>query len=458
MALDSKITIVYGLRSVGGTSDLYQIDGPYSLDKSFDHFRLTFNVVVVATGHDALFAAADALEDDFRKRDQSLTITIDTSTWTYTEGVDLLNVVSTLSKTGDPETDRGYSRGYTVVIEGVLPADDASPETGLRDIGFVVNFEPGRQRVLTMSGVYTATTTEPSAEANYTSTTGGDAEAITFLAAYAGATFELVDEQYEYDRLNAICQFSRQYSELLANQSESSLDDTEIRDHRLTFTDLSTHPGDSQSGVIRMRRVVGTYDCAIDIEQTTDMQTVFVSKVEPHIKALFEANFEPTVFAVENKRVSYDETTKRLSVSIQFLYQVTDGTDVVEVSESMAYRERRELDYTPLHSQDELASIIDVGWAMVERISSRTVVVVGAMNPKRRIGAQESVGVAGPIRKAGGGEDSGPGVKKSGWNLISSTSQTTDQWMGDPAETQIRMTVLVETVVERFNTLPSRGR
>ena len=274
MALDSKITIVYGSRTVGGSSDLYQIDGPYSLDKSFDHLRLTFNVVVVASSFAALQTAADDLEDDFRKRDQTFTITIDSSTWTYTEGVDILNVVSTLSKTGDPETDRGFSRAYTIVVEGILPADDASPETGLRDIGFTVDFESGRQHILTINGTYTATATRAASSANYLNANGADAEAATFLATFSG-TFELVDEQYTSDRLDAITQFSRQYVELLVNQSQATLDDTQIRDHKITFTDLSTHPGDSQESIHRMRRVVATYDCAIDIEITTDMQAVF---------------------------------------------------------------------------------------------------------------------------------------------------------------------------------------
>ena len=457
MAIDNPFTLTYGSFAVGGTSDKYLLHGPYVLDKSFSGLRLVFDVIVVATSYSTLQSFSDALETAYRARDQSLVISLDGSTWTYSSGTTILNSTATLSKTGDRETDRGFSRSYTCVVQGDLPVDDSSAAagsvTGLRDIEWNVDYESGRQKIVTSRGAYTATSTRL-ASANYLHANGADIEASTFLSALDGsATFELVDEQYSADRNDHVVTFTRQYVELLANQAIGTLDSTSIRDHRMVFTDLSQHPGDSRESTYRLRRVVGTYDCAIDIDITTDLHTVFENTVKDHVRELFRSNFTPKVFCIEDRRVSYDETTKRLSVSIQFLYQKDGGEDVVEVSQSLAFRESRTIDYTPIHNADEFAAEADVGWATLERIASRTVIVIGEETPKRRIGVVAEEGPAGNIEGIEGGEK----VLQDGWNIVQNTSQATNQWIGDPDEEQIRVTVLTETVVERFHRKPSGG-
>ena len=448
MAITNPFTITYGSRSLGADSDIYQIHGPYVLDKSFENFRMVFDVVVVADSYANLQTYSNNIETDFRLRDQGLTIDIDGSPWTYTSGTTILNSKASLSKTGDSETDRGFSRAYTLVIEGELPADD---NNGLRDLEVNVDFDASRQKTVTFRGVYTAADAVLAA-AKYLA--DFDAEATTILTAIdSGATFELEIENYNRDRNDHICNFSRQYVELLANQTQANLDDTDIKDHRMVFTDLSAHPGDSQEGMYRLRRVVGSYDCAIDIDQTTDLQTVFDSKVKTHVKELFRTEFTPQVFAIEDRRVSYDETSKRMSVAIQFVYQKSQGGEVVEVSQSLAYRESRDPDYTPVHDGDEFSAFVDPGWAILERVASRTVIVIGDETPKRRIGVRAKDGPAGEII----GIEAGPGVVNDGWTIIQNTSQVTDQWVGDPSETQIKLTVLTETVVERYNSAPGGG-
>jgi hypothetical protein len=206
---------------------------------------------------------------------------------------------------------------------------------------------------------------------------------------------------------------------------------------------------------------VGSYDCAIDIDQTTDLQATYTNKVSPHVKALFLANFTPAVFCIEDQRVSYDETTKRLSASVQFLYQSEGGEALVEVSQSVAFREARNIDYTPTHENDELAAEADVGWTVLERVWSRTAIVVGDETPKLRIVESPRAGDAGLFVGPIGGQ-SGPdgasrvGVAREGWNVVNSTSQVDDRWLGDPNDEQIKVSVLTETVVERFHRRPGR--
>ncbi len=440
MAITNPFSITYGSRLVGGASNTYLLHGPYVLDKGFESLRLVFDIVVVATSYATLKTLSDSLETDFRKRDQNLVINLGGTSWTYTSGTTILNTRASLSKTGDPETDRGFSRAYTCVVEGELPAADASPVSGLRDIEWNVAPEAGRQNVVTVRGVYTATETPAQlASVNYLHANGADAEATTFLTALDGAaTFELVAEEYTPDRNDHVCTFTRQYVQLLANQSAGSLDDTDIRDHRVVFTDLSQHPGDSEENTYRLRRVIGNYDCAIDIDQTTNLQTVFNNKVKNHVRDLFRTNFSPQVFCIEDRRVSYDETTKRLSVSIQFLYQKEGGDGTVEVSQSSGYRESRNIDYTPVHGEDELAAHADVGWVVLEWVVTRTAIVLGNKAPQRRIADVSS-------------------VSESGWNLVSSTSPVTRQFIGDPDDEQIEVSVINETLVYRFNRKPAQG-
>lgn len=458
MGRKNAFSITYGSRLVGGSSNSYLLHGPYVLDKSFSTLRVVFDVIVVAGSYSGLQSASDTLETDFSKRDQSIVISLAGSTWTYTFGSSLLNSTASIQKSGNSDTDRGYSRGYTCVVEGELPAGD---NDGLRDIEMNVDYESGRQRIVTMRGTYTPHGGSD-AVAQYLS--DFDNEATTLLDGVDNsATWELVDENYTQDRTKHLCNFVRQYVELLADQSQAGTDDSEIRDHRMHFSDISQHPGDSQESTYRLRRVTGSYECSIDIEETTDLYGVFEDKVKPHVTQLFQDNFVPSVFCVEDRRVSYDETAKRMSVSITFLYQPSAGGDVLEVSQSLTYREQRTIDYTPLHHQDEYAAEVNVGWSVRERVWVRTVMVIGDETPKRRIGEDPTAGPAGLFEQAIAGEsdelDSGDRAEiKDGWNIISSQSQVTDRWTGDPDEDQqIKVSVLTESVVERWNVAPERG-
>lgn len=454
MALTNPFSITYAGQQVGGASDTYLLHGPYVIDKSFATLRVVFDVVVTSSSYAALKSAATTLENAFSKRDQSFSIDLDGSTWTYTFGEDILNSSASLAKSGDPETDRGYSRAYTCVIEGELPAED---QDGLRSLEVAVDYEVSRRKIITMGGTYTAVSVDSNSRtAAEQYLLDFDTEAATILAAIdSSATFELVDENYVRDRVNHTCNFSRQYAQLLTNQSQGTLDDTSIKDHEITFTDASQHPGDSREGVYRLRRVIGAYSCTLDVEVTTDLQSTYTSKIKPLIDATFQSNFSPVAYAVEDTRITYDETSKRLSATIQYLYQKAGGDDVVEVSQSIAFREARNIDYTPVHSQGEFSQYADVGWSVRERISTRTVLVIGDEKPKRRLGVTKTEkGPAGDFETI----SAGPNVQKAGWNIVQNTSQVSDQWLGDPDETQLKLSLLTETVVERWNELPTAAQ
>jgi len=458
MAVDNTFEISYGGTAVGGASDTYQLDGPYIIEKGWRTFRLTFEVVVVASDAATLRSLSETLERDFRKRDKTLVIDTGSTVWTYTNNDDYFNPLATIVKSGDPEKDRGLSRSYLVTIEAELPSDGAS-DRGLLEIKSNVSFAASRQKTVTITGIYTATSSSSDSEANYLA--NADGECASILSGIDGsATFELVEEDYDFDRNTANTVFMRQYVELLFNQSASSLDDSSIKDHQVRFTDLSQHPADSRDGIQRLRRVVGAYDCSLDIDNETDLKSVFENKVRPHIIATFRNNFSPVTFCIETRSINYDETAKRMSVSLQFLYQKDGGEAVVEITQSMAYREQRVIDYTPTHDRDTESSFYaDLGWSSIERIWTRTVVLLGSENPQRRISGVPRYNEAGDFDPIGGKSIEGrQQVNSSGWNIISNTSQAQPRWIGDPtSEDQLEMTVLTETVVERYNDAPGRS-
>ena len=105
MAIVDPFTITWGSRQIGGNTTEYRLDGPHSVELAHDTFRLVFDVVVIATDHGNLQKLSKELEDDFRKRDQDLTIDLDGSKFEYKHGTTLLNGTATLTKTGDDESN-----------------------------------------------------------------------------------------------------------------------------------------------------------------------------------------------------------------------------------------------------------------------------------------------------------------------------------------------------------------
>jgi hypothetical protein len=491
MAKTNPFRITFGDRQVGG-STVYQLFGPYVFDKSFTNLRLVFDVLVTADDIATLKTRAANLETDFSKRlthAQTLIISLDGNDWTYTMGSTLLNAEASISKTGNEETDRGLSRMYTVTIEAELPADD----NGLRDIQVQVEYEPSRRKVVTMIGTYTADS-DANAKGNYD--TNFDTEATNYLTAIdASATWELVSENHSMDRqmdsdddpYSHICEFQRQYVELLYPQGTDT-DNTYIRDHRVIFNNMSQHPGDATEGTYRLQRVVATYDCSVDVEQSTDLPSVFDSVVKPNLKSAFIAEFTPTVYAVEEQRVSYDETNNRISAMMQFIFQPAGGGTILEGSASLTYRENRALDYTPVHLENELSFHVDAGWLTMERIYERTFVYLGSASPQYRLNSPSAGGSIGSSRPGGsqgirgaigssvnntalsgggryGSNDNGVDnfpktsetkpVKSGGWNTIANQSRAETMWVGDPDETQIEVTVVTESLLQRYTVEPT---
>jgi len=475
VAIASPFEITYGSQAVGGSSGVFQIDGPHTFSKSFEAFNLEFIVVVVATSFADLDNQSATLEAAFKLRDQTLKIDLcniidpaGASMTTYTFGTTLLNSRSSIAKTGDEETDRGFSRSYAIQITGGLPSDDidgSSLFTGLQDISFNLDYEAGRQKRITFSGVYTATPAQAApvrsaqlARVNYEdATTGADAEATAYFANFAGDTFELISETVDEDRTNHLVNFSRVYIELLDDQTAAGRDAVNIRDHDFSMTELIDQPGDSDQTVFRLRRMLINYDCAIDIEQSVDIKTVFENEVRPHIIQTFRDTFTPQVFAVEARQVDYDRTRQRLSVSMTIVYQKGGGDATVELQVSVRLTDTNNHQLTPTHERNVFSFDVARGWTDRLRTTSRTFAVIGEEpgpggspggTSTSTIGGKGGGGTPGggrgPIAEAGG----------TGWLELGTDRDSRSIWMGDPDEDQFLMTLIDEVRVEQYFEAP----
>lgn len=432
MAIQNAYTITFGGFAVGGDSDTYLIDGPYVVERNYTTFRLAFDVVVVAESFEDLVAKSQAIEDAFARRDQSLTIDLDGDEWDYVSGDTITNVAASLVKSGDRERDRGFGRAYTCTVMGELPASDRN---GLRDLAVNVVFSAARQRAVMMQGTYTVDDGDLASEAY---AANFDAEAVTILDGIDDdATWELVAENFTRDRLDHQCRFERQYVEILEAQAAGLLDATEITDHRVTFTELAQHPGDGQEGIHRLRRVLAEYTASVDKTVTQELQQVYETIVRDHVSSMFQANFSPAVFAVEDSQVSYDHTANKISTRVLYIYQKSGGEQTVGVGQTSTIRNLRTLDYTPIHNANELAAEVDLGWATRERVTSRTAEVLATREPNALL--------------AGASSATGTGLNRSGWNTISTVVQVEPIFYGDPDfGQQIQASRITETIVERY--------
>ena len=470
-AATNPLTITWKGTSVGGDSSSYQLDGAHTLEKSYDRFLMVFDVVVVAEDYADLHAKSDALEQVFSTRlsgDESLVIDIDGTAWTYTSGQTIFDAVPTITKSGDPQLDYGLTRTYTIKIEGQLPDDSGG---GLREFQVLVAYDNTRRRTVTMRGQYFASS-EGDATSRYLS--NFDAEASTYLTFVdSSATWELVDEGYTIDRQPGDdllprphrCDFSRQYLEIIDEQSSSQADDAAIVDHRVTFTDLSSWPATGNQDAQPLRQVFAQFDCGVDVTESLDLREQYEQKIRPLLRERFVAVYNPQAFAVEETRVSFDRTNNRIAASVIFTYQSNNATELVSVTESVTYEEQRNPEYTNVHNSDEVSAYCDVGTAIITRSWNRTAVAIGQQSPNWRIsnpgGAQG--GVVGDWTQAtanipGPDNRNGTQVQESGWNVIYNNSTVSPEYVGDPnGEQRIEMSVLTEQIVERYHREPTTG-
>lgn len=466
MAINDPFSLTYGGFTIGGTSDIYLLSGASAMERDFTNFSFTVGVQVVATTTALLQSQSDALEFAFSNRltaGDTFVINLDGSAWTYTQGTTILDCEARIVKAGDLETDTGFSRLYTIEVRGELPT---TVDNGLQNIRANAVKDAAGIYTVTIAGVYTANATDD-AHGNFT--TNVDAECALFLALVNNsATFELVDEEFEVDRHKNsagtaiepnMLSFTRQYVEVIANQSTALLDDPDIKDHQLIFTLVSRFPGEARADATRLSEVAANFTCAVDKSVTTDLLGVVAAKIRPLILQEFMTLYPASVFTIQNERITIDTTRNRIDAQFSILFQSAGGGVLITSNQAVAYQETRTIDYVPVHEDDELAYNVSLGFATLERVWTRSITTTNPEPVRRRITARTTGGDL--FNESIGGESGidnrdGTQVNQEGWNVIDNRSQVSEQLFGLNADgDSFVLTTLTEQVIERFHRTPT---
>lgn len=244
-----ELTIVYGSVTIGG-STARQID-KYTIESdSYETAAVEVEFVTTAATEAAFATELSTLRTAFRTPRQNLSITLGAATLlSLSQSANTgFDAAPEILKDGDP-ADTGRSRHFRIRIEFGRPADVVN--TDFRRWSTVnVSYDAARRLTVTISGTYTANSTNGTTNSFDQYRAQIDAYATTVLNDIDDANdFERVGEpSVEYGETNKVCNFVAVYKEIIFNQRLGTLNDADIVDPVLTVVRNRMAPGDSIAG------------------------------------------------------------------------------------------------------------------------------------------------------------------------------------------------------------------
>lgn len=323
--------ITYGSYVVGssGTDSEVRLTDKITMDQSYTDVTVTFEVIVLGSSVANFQTVEGDLIAAFTKPDQALTVAVGGVTrYTFSQSSNTgFNAQPSIEKLGGVEdTDR--SARYRIRITQGLPAD-LSGKDGRQSASVSVSVDPSGIRTVTISGAYTALSTN-SARAQY------EASIATYVAAVKSALsvtdWELVGRPTEEDDDNGkLLQFSRVYREIIHNQGVGTADVSGIVSPRLRIrrTDGATNDTTELGQTEPLTRLDLSYTCHVDWSVSTDLPAFYASTIRPHL--INEANtIAGTQVIVLNESPNYDLDTNRVYVDMDL--QADTGTGLFAAS------------------------------------------------------------------------------------------------------------------------------
>ena len=471
--MERELSIRYGSAQIGGNSTFYKLDDVHRIEVGFARSVVEFTFVVVADFQPDFAAACRAAENTFRKPDQACVVALNAANlldFSHAKSTGF-NAMPTIIKAGGPK-DTGRSRSYRVRIEFGMPADTgAEGAEGLREATIDCSYTPARRKTVTIAGTWTAidTTTgrsqyEDEIE-NY---------ATTVLGLFTG-TFELVEEpQTEGDDTNKLLRFRRVYQEIIFGQGSGATGDADIVRQSLRIERQREAPGDTREtfggnvagappaqgvgtsvnpGAVRLVRVAASYDCWINAENTTDLE----SKYDNTIKAFIVAEAKKVqdgTYALVEERVEYDRDENRISAVLTALVLAVGENQLIEreVSAEDSHPTGRVL--VPVWSGNPLEKYLYQGPAEVRRTVSIRSLVPGLVSlgdaVNRGLNAFSDFEAQGPLLATG---DASRGI----WVEMMRTSRVVPKELGLDGDT-FQTTDILTTIVAELAILRQGGR
>lgn len=453
-----ELKVTYGALVVGGTTE-YEIHDVLQWDHDYAGFRFSMEVIVRGDTEALATTAWAAIEAEFRKRDQALTIEQGAVTLHTYDPSDfsVLNIQSTCRKSGDPQKDTGRSRSYIITFTGGLAAADVD---GLRDFRIRLSFDAARRLEITYTGTWTADAASASTEYLDHSPAWMASQNTAFSS---GRTLKMVSEVYEPDRNDAELTFTVVWREIIQTTTASALSHADVTDYSLRMRLSKPAPGDSAQGIVRLRDCTAQFECSIDSENNTAIEALWESTLLAYIDGQVEATFGPQQIARIDEHAEHIPTGNRIVATV--VYRLAIGaTNVVESRITQGYEDDPGIDFTPAWESDAAACYVDQGPQIPLRVTERTVMVLGVVAPKSVLGeGGDFIGIGGsnPNANPGSGllepEQGGASPNPNGWNLVPPiSSRATTLWLG-PEDMQFAITMLQERRTERRVSRPSGG-
>lgn len=321
--------------------------GKFSYTQDEKVMSISVDFLIKAATSGALETACDSAKEKLTAINKDFSMTFGGSTefsMSHSSNTGY-NARPTLSKVADElctETSRHYN--WSCVIG--LPFSQ-SPYNYRREGSVAIAYMPSRQKQVAFNCLYTAGGSY-SASANYNAY--AKLWAVGILTSLGGV-FELVSEHPSYDMEDKICSSSLLYKEIMANQSESSVDDTSFIDMQCTYSiSVAQAYGRVISGgyqnayppvvvglffnTVLDRSIVAT-DAAFDTAYTTKIRPWLIKHAET-VLGISGYRTGGTNYVLDNENKTYSVHNYSITGQLQIL----------------AYR-----DSNPVTSYDEILSI-----------------------------------------------------------------------------------------------------
>lgn len=437
VAVAREYEITYGTLTVGLGTD-YHIVGPVRVDYSFTEGRMGFQVLIASQTKATFEAAIATMEAGFSARRVATTWKLGPTgsqttilTWSHT-GNTGFNSYATVKKAGTQGADSGRSRLFDVEIVVGRPASDAG---GRREVSCAIDYDPARIPTATFSGTWTAI---PSTSALATYQAAIAAYCSGILSGFSLSNMELQGETTTPDDQNKIVTFTRTYRQLIANQSSGTLDDSEIVKHTLRFERTTPAPGDSFGSTRRLEGYVAAFDCWVDKEQTTNLLSVYESKIRPYLKSKFATDFHPIAWGVVDESRALVHTENRITATWQIV-AAAQGTDFLMSVETVRIVEGAGTIFTPAWEGSIYSKYVDQGHATRQRFTVRSTVRLGDR------GTPKQVITSAPLKGAG-----------ANWWIVGNDNAATVKWIGQDDQ-RFQVTEIQETIIEEYAEIPAES-
>lgn len=475
-----ELSGTYGSISFGG-STARQITG-YSIEEaSWDVSAFEFEFITTAADDSSFAAELATIRNAFRTPRQDLVVTQNGQnlvSWKQSNNTGF-DANPRILKDGDP-ADTGRSRHFRVRIEFGQPADQISALNFRRFSNPSISYDPSRRRTVTITGAYTANSTD--------GTTGAHAQYRAQITAYGAsicsfydstATWEVVGEpNIERNDTDKVVTFTIIFRESIHNQSAKGLDDPAIVDPEMTIVRERLAPGDSTTGGFtfgggggggqfstgsggvdtgvmvptsggtpgqtvtqkRPQRILLTYTCSIDQTKTKDIAGLWTSTLRSFLikEAATIAEDGVTLIKESPGFIPYGNKFQATMEFISYL-GVTKFEQKIVVSDRIAYGRI----LAPVTSADPYAYYERPG----PKLRQRTVNITF----KQKVGSADPNAILDGLVEEAGASVSGLSPAE-GWMAVSSSPAVGNLVQGlDGGDSSIYAEVTIERVAQRRN-------